>query len=47
MEKDCCNCEWDDMCGWKFRGERGYCDKWQLEDGGNEDDERRQDSADE
>lgn len=37
MDKDCCNCEWDEICGWKFRDERGYCEKWKLEgERGNE-----------
>ena len=31
MDKECINCEWDEMCGWKFRDERGYCDKWKRE----------------
>lgn len=31
MDKDCCNCELDEMCGWKFRDEHGYCDKWKNE----------------
>ena len=37
MDKDCCTCEWDEICGWKFRDERVYCDKWKLEgERGNE-----------
>lgn len=32
MDKDCYNCEWDEICGWKFRNERGYCDKWKKEE---------------
>lgn len=31
MDKDCCTCEWDEMCGWKFRDERGYCNRWEIE----------------
>lgn len=32
MDKDCCTCEWDEICGWKFRDESGYCENWKLED---------------
>lgn len=32
MDKDCCTCELDEMCGWKFRDDRGYCDKWREDE---------------
>lgn len=42
MAKDCINCEWDEMCGWKFRDGRGHCDKWEPENGGTNEREQRE-----